>query len=312
MKYLLAVIAAIFANSLVQILTGYRKNEEERLLKKRFQEIKKIRRYEAREVEDINKGIKLNLNWIRVPPSLEKDLKTSGLKVTSQELIVVWGMSAFIPPVLLLLLKVQLVTCVGISLVGAALPLLIIRRAKKKRVEKFQNQLGEALLIFSSTIRAGLTFERAMITVADGLPSPICEELLQTGNELRNGSPVETALDALAERMQSEDLKLVTSAVLIQKRVGGNLADILDNISTTIKDRITIQRNIRTLTSQGRISAQIIGALPIFLALTLSVIRFNYMEPLFQTDMGRISLSISIILELSGFSIMMKMTDIKY
>lgn len=312
MNIILAIFASTFVYCMVQLIIGFRKNQEERVVKRRLNAIRKIRRYDVTDKNAVNKGWRLNLSWIKIPASVERDLKTSGIKVTPQELVAIWGMVVFFPPLLLLLSGANLLICIGAPLIGALVPPLFVKIARKRRVEKFQNQLGEALLIFGSTIRAGVTFERAMITVADGLPEPICEEFSQTGYEMRNGTPVETAMDALADRMQSEDLRLVTSAVLIQKRVGGNLADILDNISGTIKDRISIKRNVKTLTSQGRISAQVIGALPVALMFIISGLTPGYMDPLFDTFLGHVMLGFAIFLECIGFFIMLKMTDIKY
>lgn len=312
MNILLAASASAFVYSLMQLLIGYRKNKEERMIRRRLSAVKKLRRYDRIEKESDSRKWRLDLSWIKIPVSIERDLKTSGIKITPQELIAIWAMAVFFPALLLLMLGVNLIICIAAPLIGAILPPVVIKIARKKRVEKFQNQLGEALLIFGSTIRAGITFERAMITLADGLPEPIGEEFAQTGYEMRNGTSVETAMEALAERMQNKDLELVTSAVLIQKRVGGNLADILDNISLTIKDRITIQRNVKTLTSQGRISAQVVGVLPVVLMLVLSVISPGYMDPLFHSTFGHFMLGAAAVLEGIGFACMIKMTDIKY
>lgn len=311
MNYLIAGVSAVFVYSFIQVLSEFQSSEKH-LLKKRITQVKKFRRYQKERLDVEKNSYRLNLSWIRIPKSMEKDLKTSGLKITSQEFAALWAMAAIIPPILLLMLGAKNVISCGVSVMGAALPPVLVRFSKKKRVDNFQGQLGEALLILSNTVRAGFTFERAMLSVAEGLPDPIREELIQTGNEIQVGTPVEDAMDALADRMQNDDLRLVTSAVLIQKRVGGNLADILDNISSTIKDRIRIKRNIKTMTAQGRISAQVIGVLPFALVLIISVMTPGYMDSLFSSYLGRLLLLCALILEGLGFFIMLKMTDLKY
>ena len=312
MRYVLAIAAAVFIYCLLQIGLGA-KHSDKRQIRKRLNSIKKIRRSQADSEDENRNDGKLNLSWIRVPVKMEQDLTTSGIKISPQEFAALWGMVAFAVPVLLLLImRMNLLICLGAAVVGAMLPPIIVKSVRKKRVVKFQNQLGETLLILSNTIRAGLTFERALLTIAEGLPVPISEELLRTGGEIQVGTPVETAMDDLAERMQNEDLKLVTSAVLIQKRVGGNLADILEIISGTVKDRIEIKRNVKTLTAQGRISAQIVGVLPLALIGLVSLVSPTYMVPLFTTSLGTMLLVISVVLEGIGFAIMLKLTDINY
>jgi len=311
MDYMLAVLSAVFIYSLIQVLAGYQ-NSEKYLMKKRITQVKKIRRYQKEGLEEEENSYRLNLSWIRIPKNMERDLKTSGIKITPQEFAALWMMAAIIPPVLLLMLGAKLIISCGAAAAGATLPPVLVSISTKKRLDNFQGQLGEALLIISNTVRAGFTFERAMSSVAELLPDPIREELLQTGGEIQIGTPVEEAMDALAERMQNDDLRLVTSAVLIQKRVGGNLADILDNISGTIKDRIRIKRSIKTMTAQGRISAQVIGALPFVLVLIISVMTPGYMDSLFSTYLGRLLLLCALVLEGLGFFIIQKMTDLKY
>lgn len=311
MKYLLAIAAAVFVYCLLRIGLGA-KDDEKRLIRKRLNSIKKVRKYQI-DSEDENKSSwKVDLSWIRIPVKVEQDLTTSGIKISPQEFAALWGMAVFVLPLLLLMMRMGILICFGAAMAGALLPPVLVKGARKKRVEKFQNQLGETLLILSNTIRAGLTFERALLTIAEGLPVPISEELMRTGGEIQVGTPIETAMDDLAERMQNADLKLVTSAVLIQKRVGGNLADILEIISGTVKDRIEIKRKIKTLTAQGRVSAQIVGMLPFGLIGVISMTTPFYMVPLFTTSVGMMLLVLAVALEAIGFFIMMKMTDIKY
>lgn len=311
MKYLLAIAAAAFVYCLLTMGLGI-KNNDKRLLKKRLSNIKKLRRYQLEDEDEIKSGWKVNLSWVRMPVRIEQDIVTSGIKISPQEFAVLWGMSVFILPLLLLMMGMGFFLCAGAAVAGALLPPLLVRNIRKKRVGKFQRQLGEALLILSNTIRAGLTFERALLTIAEGLPAPISEELQRTGGEIQVGTSIETAMDDLAERMQNSDLKLVTSAVLIQKRVGGNLADILEIIAGTVKDRIEIKRRIKTLTAQGRVSAQIVGILPFGLMGVISLTSPTYMVPMFTTSLGITLLIVSVVLEVIGFFIMIKMTDIQY
>lgn len=310
MEYLMATGAAIFLYCLFKIGLE-RKNSDKNLIRKRLQSIKKIRRYQTDQEEETIGRWRLNLSWIRIPATLERDLTISEIKISPREFVALWGMAVLILPLLLLLLRMGLMFCFAAAIAGALLPPLLIREKRKKRIKKFQNQLGEALLILSNTIRAGVTFERALIAIAEGLPEPISEELLRVGSEIQVGTPIEAAMDEFAERMQSEDLGLLTSAILIQKRVGGNLADIMEIISETVKDRIKIKGKIKTLAAQGKVSALVVGIMPIALVSAISMVTQDYMMPLFTTAMGIMMLVCAVVLEVIGFFIMIKMTDIK-
>lgn len=311
MKYALSVSTGLFVFCLMQVFLELRGNKEQRMIRKRLSVIKRIRLHKT-EKEEEKAEYRLNLDWMKLPGWLERDLKTAGISVESKEFAATWLLTTFFFPLLAVMLGQDSLVCISAAVFGAMAPPVMVIISKKKRLEKFQNQLGESLLILSNTIRAGLTFERALQKTAEGLPSPIHEELMQTGREIEVGASIETALSSLAERMQNDDLKLVSSAVIIQKRVGGNLADILDNISFTVKDRITIKRNVKTMTAQGKASAMVLGMLPIGLMLILSFISPGYMNPMFQTSIGKTMLMVAAVMEITGFFIMMKMTDIKY
>ena len=181
----------------------------------------------------------------------------------------------------------------------------------KKRKETFNNQLGDVLMLLSNSLRAGFTFEQALRSVAEDLPDPIGTEFMRIVQDVELGGDLERAMDDVANRMESEDMKLINTAVSIQRKVGGNLSNILDNISETIMDRIMIKKKINTLTAQGRISGLIISVLPVVLVVLISIINPEYMEPMFTTTFGHILLGLSVIMELLGFIFIKKTIDIE-
>ncbi|WP_349773182.1 type II secretion system F family protein [Lacrimispora xylanisolvens] len=151
-----------------------------------------------------------------------------------------------------------------------------------------------------------------MENVSGDLADPIGGELNTIVRELKLGAELEQSFLIVADRMKSDDLKLLTTAVIIQQRVGGNLAEILDIISQTIRDRLTIKRTIKTLTAQGRITGQVIGALPVLLLLALSFANPQYISPLFSSLPGRFLLILGGGMEILGFLIINKIVDIKF
>ncbi|WP_454995017.1 type II secretion system F family protein, partial [Bulleidia extructa] len=184
--------------------------------------------------------------------------------------------------------------------------------SKKKRLALFNKQLPEALVIIGNCLRSGFTFRHALARVSEDLPNPISEELKRVIREVNYGRKLEESLGELASRTNSAELEMINSAVTIQQRSGGNLAEIVEKVTETINDRINIRNQIRVLTTQGRYSGMLIGLLPVFLLIILTFINPEYMNSFFNTSIGRVMLAISAILEITGFLLIQKIVNIKY
>ena len=211
---------------------------------------------------------------------------------------------------LILLTRNAILGWLGV-VVGFVLPRVIVKRTKLKRVQKFNSQIGDSLVVMSNSLRAGFSFLQAMELVSREMPVPISVEFARTLREMNLGTPTEEALVGLTNRIESEDLDLVLTAVLIQRQVGGNLAEVLDGISHTIRERIRIKGEIRTLTAQGRISGMIVGALPLVIGLVLSVINPKYIGALFINPIGWAMLTAGVISMVIGIALIKKIVDIK-
>lgn len=195
--------------------------------------------------------------------------------------------------------------------IGFIVPQFVVKRIKLKRVQKFNSQIGDSLVVMSNSLRAGFSFLQAMELVSREMPAPISVEFGRTLREMNLGTPTEEALVGLTKRIESEDLDLVITAVLIQRQVGGNLAEVLDGISHTIRERIRIKGEIRTLTAQGRISGMIVGALPLAIGLVLSVINPKYIGTLFVNPIGWVMMTVGVISMTIGIALIKKIVDIK-
>ncbi len=191
-------------------------------------------------------------------------------------------------------------------------PSLFLRWAKQKRLARINDQIGDALVIIANSLRSGFSFLQAMDLVRKEMPDPIAREFGRTFQEINLGTPTERALENMVERVGSDDLEMVVAAVLIQRQVGGNLAEVLDKIAHTVKERIRIKREIKTLTAQGRISGVIIGLLPVALALFLLVISPQYMALLFQSRAGLLMVGAALLAQTTGFLLIRRIVDIKY
>jgi tight adherence protein B len=197
-------------------------------------------------------------------------------------------------------LAVQLIVAVGAGVVGyvgaqtiilgllAAVigwfaPRWFVSIRQGQRLKAFNNQLGDALNLMVNGLRSGYSVLQAMEAVAREMPSPIAVEFARVVQEVQLGVTVEQSLANMIRRINSEDLDLVVTAVNVQREVGGNLAEILDVISFTIRERVRIKGEIQTLTAQGRYSGYVISLLPIVLALVLFCINRSYISRLFTS-----------------------------
>jgi len=211
---------------------------------------------------------------------------------------------------MLIIIRNPVLAWLGI-VAGYLIPRIAVKRAKLKRLKKFNEQIGDALIVMSNSLRAGFSFIQAMEMVAKEMPPPISDEFSRTLREMNLGTPTEEALNGISNRIESDDLDLVMTAVMIQRQVGGNLAEVLDSISHTIRERIKIKGEIKTLTAQGRISGMVVGFLPIAIGLILAVINPAYIGKLFNTSIGLGLLFAGGTSQLIGIALIKKTVEIK-
>ncbi len=244
-------------------------------------------------------------------PSLAENLAKADLKLRTSEF-----------------LMIQIGTVVALGLIGLIrfgvgiqfllmaviayfIPGIYVRFRQSRRLKAFQNQLGDTLLLLSNALKAGYSFAQAVDTVAKNGAPPISEEFGRAVREMNLGGSVEEALSNMVKRIDSPDLDLVVTAVAIHRTVGGNLAEILDNIAHTIRERIRIKGEIQTLTAQARASGTIITVLPIGLACFMYFITPTYFKPMTEQAVGWVMIGIAGLLILIGNAIIAKIVKIE-
>ncbi|NLC10726.1 MAG: secretion system protein, partial [Firmicutes bacterium] len=173
-------------------------------------------------------------------------------------------------------------------------------------------QLSEGLTVMANSLRAGFSFMQAVDTLSKEMPPPLSTEFARLLKEMNLGTTTESALDNLMRRVDSKDLDLVVTSVKIQRQVGGNLAEIIDNIAKTIQQRNKLQGHLKTLTAQGRISGLIIGLLPIFIILFVSLLNPSYLTTLVTNPAGLFMLAYALVSEIIGFLIIKKIVTIDF
>ncbi|TYP53774.1 tight adherence protein B [Thermosediminibacter litoriperuensis] len=198
-------------------------------------------------------------------------------------------------------------------LAGAAagvVPFVAVNSRRERWLSLFNAQMCDALTILANSLRSGFSFLQSMDLVKKELQGPVGKEFGRTISEINLGTPTEEAMKNMAERVNSRDLDLVVTAVLVQRQVGGNLSEVLDNIASVIRDRVRIKREIRAMTAQGRMSGLIIGMLPVMLGVFLFVTRPSYIMELFTDPVGRAMLMTAVMGEAVGFWLIRKIVDI--
>jgi tight adherence protein B len=196
---------------------------------------------------------------------------------------------------------------------GLFIPGIFVGRQQSKRLKDFNAQLPDMLNLMVNGLRAGFSTMQALESVSKELPPPISSEFRRVVQEMQLGVPMEAALDNLLARIPSQDLDLVITAINVQREVGGNLAEVLETISHTIRERIRIKGEIKTLTTQVTASGRLLAALPLLLLGALYMLNRDYIMAFFQDPIwcGASMLACSGILIITGILVMNKIADIE-
>ncbi len=197
------------------------------------------------------------------------------------------------------------------GLLGFLVPIVWVRLRRRARREAFNRQIPDALQAIGNSLRAGYGFGQGMAVVANDLPHPISVEFARALREMNLGLTVEDVLQNMARRMQSLDFELAVSGILINRQVGGNLAELLEHITATIRERVKLQRFIRVLTAEQRLSAVVIMAVPPVLMVILFIAWREYMSYLLIARIGLALLVLSVLMQLVGIFVIRRIVDIE-
>jgi tight adherence protein B len=253
----------------------------------------------------------INLVSANLATKWANDLERAGLSLNAKEY---FGLRVTVGVVLMLLVMVFvpvpyvpfLAAPLGFWAVG-----LWLRRRMTSRLHKLESQMVELLQMLASGLRAGFGLVQALEAGAEQLPSPLSIEIRRTLRDTAMGASIDQALGSLNNRVGSADFDIVITAILIQRSVGGNLAEILDNIAHTMRERERIRGEIRTLTSQQRMTGFVIGFIPVGLGAAFFLINPDFMKLLFTDPLGRMMLGAAVVMEVIGFFIISKIVNIE-
>jgi tight adherence protein B len=243
-------------------------------------------------------------------PTLTEDLARAGLNITPAEYLLIRIGAVALGALIGLFRFGFSIGPVVLGLIGFIVPPLVMAFLQRRRQTMFNEQLTGMLQLLSNSLKTGYAIDRALETVASKSQPPVSTEFERVATEITLGTSVEEALSALLLRINSSDLEFIVTAILLHTRVGGNLAEVLDTISDTLRDRLQTKRDMSVLTAQSRASATIITGLPILLALGLYVFVPGYFAPMTSTFVGYVLLGIAALLVLVGNVLIQRMTTL--
>jgi len=256
--------------------------------------------------------------------NLARDIARADLRLKPSEFLAIWGAAIVGLPFLFVLLSLGLpalrspIALLVAAFLGFLLPRFWLGRRKSGRLSAFNKQLPDTITLLANGLRAGSSFLQAVELVVRESRPPVSTEFSRVIREVNLGLPFEQAMENMVRRVRSDDLELMATAINIQHTVGGNLAEILDSIAFTIRERVRIKGEIRTLTAQQRLSGYVVGFLPIALAGFLFVAAPNFMQPMFEKPPELLGLPLGVVIlafggfmMFIGFMLIRKIVDIE-
>ncbi len=242
-------------------------------------------------------------------PRLERKLERAGVPMSPGEFVAINVSTVALAVILGLVLR-SLTAGIVLVLVGAVGPSLFLNRKLHQRLDDMHRQLADVLMILASSMRAGHSFLQALDTVSKEVGAPSGPEFARVVTEIRLGRSPDDALTALAERVGTEEFRWAMMAVNVQREVGGNLAEVLDTLAQTVREREAVRRQIRVLSAEGRVSMWILTAIPPGICLYIARVNPSYMRLLWTTRLGWLMIVVAVVLMSVGFAVARKVVRI--
>ena len=242
---------------------------------------------------------------------LKKMLDQADLHITPSRLVMFSGMAGMLAAMASSVLSESILLMLFVGVLAAAVPFVHVWWKRKRRFDQFLELLPDALDLMSRGLSAGHAFSEAMHMVSAEMPDPIATEFRKTYEEQNLGLSLKLALENLTQRIPLLDLRMCVTAVLIQRETGGNLAEILEKVAYTIRERFRILGDLKTLTTSSRLSAWLLCALPIFVTIMITIMNPEYMAILWKDPRGHILIAVALGLQVTGMLIVQKILRIR-
>lgn len=255
-------------------------------------------------IGDLMKGLPMNRK-------LKKRIEEAGLPIKIEDFYVIRIGSAVMLFLLSVLFGFHIIISIIIFVIGFWLPITYVNYKRHKRLTRCVSQLAESLGIMANSLRAGFSFMQAMQLIGKEMPDPIGPEFERTVQDVAYGVSLEKAFENMVTRLPNKDLDMVLNALLIQRKSGGNLAELLETMQETVLGRIRIKNEIRTVTAEGRLSGIIITLIPIFLGVYLYFVNRDYFGILLEEPIGLIILGLGGFFLIVGWFVIRKIVRIE-
>jgi tight adherence protein B len=241
---------------------------------------------------------------------LARELARAGSLQKPGEFLLLTTLAALIGMTSASFLFGALVAIAGLP-VGAIVPWMLLRRRQRQRERQFEVQLPDALDLLTNSLKAGYSLQAAMEFVGRETTAPLSTEFLRFYDEQRLGVDVRTALLALQERVGTDDVRMFVTSLLLQRETGGNLSELLNTISALIRQRLQMRGQLRTLTAEPKMSAQLLAAMPFVMFAIVYALNPTYMRPMLVSSTGHSMLALSVVLVVVGYAIMSRIADVE-
>lgn len=242
---------------------------------------------------------------------LKRMLDQADLHITPSRLVMFSAMAGMLGALAASVVTISVLIMIVGGIAAAAIPFVHVWWKRKKRFDAFLEHLPDALDLMSRGLSAGHAFSEALHMVSAEMPEPVASEFRKTYEEQNLGLSLKLALENLTQRMPLLDLRMCVTAVLIQRETGGNLAEILEKVAYTIRERFRIMGDLKTLTTSSRMSAWLLCGLPIFVTIVITGMNPDYMSVLWKDPRGHYLIAAAMILQVTGMLIVRKILDIK-
>lgn len=251
------------------------------------------------------------LTRIGLTAPLVRMIRQAGLTTRVGEIVLYIPLLGLVGLLAGLLLSERGWVALGLAAAGAAVPILVVQRLRRTRMRLISEQLPDALDLVRAALQAGHSLITALYVVADEFPDPIAEEFRIVAEEMRLGLPLREALHGLRDRVDDPNVPMLIVGVLVGQEVGGNLAEVLDNVSYTIRERFKLLRDVHVITTQGRFSGRVLTALPIVGGLTMYFLNPVYFAPMLEDPRGLWLLGYAALSVVAGHLIIQRIVRIR-
>ncbi|HEX5834418.1 MAG TPA: type II secretion system F family protein [Pyrinomonadaceae bacterium] len=312
-------LASLFLVYALFLLTSRKSDARRKLLNERLAEairssahstdvdVQLAREELLSEIPWLNRG----LIKLQITAGLKRLIDQADLQITVMRLVLFAGTAAALGFLAASMITISLPLKILCGLVAGALPFLHVISKRRKRLKKFLQLLPDALDLMARGLSAGHAFTEALQMVATEMPEPISSEFRKTYDEQNLGLSLKLALDNLVQRVPLLDLRMCVTAIMIQRETGGNLSELLEKVAYTIRERFRIMEDLKTLTLSSRWSAWLLCALPIFLAMYMSVMNPDYMNVMWRDPRGHNLLFVAAIMQILGMLMVRRIMRIK-